>query len=159
MTMEKAANWTKAASAAALLSVLPLAAVIIGCGLPRFGDSQEPSVSEDTPTADAAPIRAGWVLVLRDGDLHLLAGHWERQVTHTGDYWTGALTRDGSVIGLRRADDGGSSLVRLEVGETRSLKTAEFALGPGAPDGGPIRGYLAVSPDAEHVLVGNVLIG
>ena len=40
--MEKAANWTKAASAIALLSVVSLAAVLTGCGLPRFGDSQEP---------------------------------------------------------------------------------------------------------------------
>ena len=156
--MEKAANWTKAASAAALLSVLPLAAVIIGCGTARFGDSQEPSVSEDTPT-DAAPLRAGWVLVLRDGDLRLLSGHWERQVTHTGDYRTGALTRDGKVIGLRRADDGGSSLVRLEVGETSVTTTAEIALDVELPDRMLRPGYLVVSPDAEHVLVGNLLIG
>ena len=146
MTMEKAANWTKAASAAALLSVLPLAAVIIGCGTARLGDSQEPSVSGDIPTADAAPIRVGWMLVLRDGDLHLLAGQWERRVTHTGDYLTGALTRDGKVIGLRRADDGGSSLVWLEVGETAVTKTAEFALDLELPDRVLRTGYIAVSP-------------
>ena len=97
--------------------------------------------------------------MLRDGDLRLLSGHWERQITHTGDYWTGALTRDESVIGLRRADDGGSSLVRLEVAESSVTKTAEFALDLEPPDRGPLRGYLVVSPDAEHVLVGNLLIG
>ena len=150
----------KAASAIALLSVVSLAAVLTGCGLPRFGDSQEPSVSGDTPTADAAPIRAGWVLVLRDGDLRLLSGHWERQVTHTGDYRTGALTRDGSVIGLRRAEDGGSSLVRLEIGDNSVTKTAEFALDLELPDRVLRAGYLAVSPDDEHVLVdGHLLIG
>ena len=159
MRMEKAANWTKAASAIALLSAVSLAAVLTGCGLPRFGDSQEPSVSGDTPTADAAPIRAGWVLVLRDGDLRLLSGHWERQVTHTGDYRTGALTRDGKVIGLRRADDGGSSLVRLEVGVSSVTTTAEIALDVELPDRMLRPGYLVVSPDAEHVLVGNLLIG
>ena len=160
MTMEKAANWTKAASAAALLSVLPLAAVIIGCGTARLGDSQEPSVSEDTPTAAAAPIRVGWMLVLRDGDLNLLAAQWERRVTHTGDYLTGALTRDGKVIGLRRADDGGSSLVRLEIGDNSVTKTAEFALDLELPDRVLRAGYLVVSPDDEHVLVdGHLLIG
>ena len=69
-------------------------------------------------TSPFLQVRAGWVLVLRDGDLRLLARHWERQVTKTGDYWTGALTRDGSVIGLRRTDGGRSKLVRLKIDES-----------------------------------------
>ena len=159
MMVDKAGHAAKAASAIVLLSISSLAAVLTGCGLVGSGDSPPASVSETTRAADAAPARAGWVLVLRDGDLRLLSGHWERQITHAGDYWTGALTRDGSVIGLRRADDGGSSLVRLEVAESSVTKTAEFALDLEPPDRGPLRGYLVVSPDAEHVLVGNLLIG
>ena len=143
----------------ALLSTSSLSAVLTGCGLVGSGDSPPALVSETTRAADAAPLRAGWVLVLRDGDLRLLSGHWERQVTHTGDYRTGALTRDGKVIGLRRADDGGSSLVRLEVGETSVTTTAEIALDVELPDRMLRPGYLVVSPDAEHVLVGNLLIG
>ena len=158
MTSDRATSAVKAAKMAALLSVLPLAALLAGCGLARFGDSQEAS-GPDRIHTDAAPIRSGWVLVLKDGDLRLLAGHWERQITDTGDYWTGALTRDGSVIGLRRVDGGGSSLVRLEVGETSITKTAEFPLSWELPDRGSRHGYLVVSPDAEHVLVGHLLIG
>ena len=157
MMVDKAAKTAKAASVTALLSISSLSAVLTGCGLVGSGDSPPASVSETTRAA--APIRAGWVLVLRDGDLRLLSGHWERQITHTGDYWTGALTRDGKVIGLRRADDGGSSLVRLEVAESSVTTTAEFALDVELPDYGPWPGYLVVSPDAEHVLVGNLLIG
>ena len=158
MTSDRATSAVKAAKMAALLSVLPLAALLAGCGLARFGDSQEAS-GPDRIHTDAAPIRSGWVLVLRDGDLRLLAGHWERQVTHTGDYRTGALTRDGKVIGLRRADNGGSVLVRLEVAESSVTETAEFALALELPDRALRPGYLVVSPDAEHVLVGNLLIG
>ena len=158
MTADKAANVPRAASAAALLFVLPLVSAIVGCGLPGSGDSPRASVSEDAQTDDADPTRAGWVLVLRDGDLRLLAGHWERQVTHTGDYWTGALTGGGSVIGLRSADGGGSSLVHLEVGETAVTQTAEVALAREPPDWGPYPGYLAVSPDGTRVLAGGVLV-
>ena len=85
MRMEKAANWTKAASAIALLSVVSLAAVLTGCGLPGSGDSHRLQ-SRGHPHRRRRSDRAGWVLVLRDGDLRLLSGHWERQVTHTGDY-------------------------------------------------------------------------
>ena len=88
----------------------------------------------------------------------MLAGHWERQVTKTGDYWTGALTRDGSVIGLQRTDGGRSKLVRLKIDESTITQTTEFAVNLDLPDGGPRHGYLVVSPDAEHVLVGNLLI-
>ena len=95
---------------------------------------------------------------MRDGDLRLLAGHWERQVTHTGDYWTGALTRDGSVIGLRRDGNQGHLLVQLEVGEGSVTKGAEFALDLELPNRGPRPGYLVVAPDAGHVLVGNLAI-
>ena len=156
MMVDKAAKTAKAASVTALLSISSLSAVLTGCGLVGSGDSPPASVSETTRAA--APIRAGWVLVLRDGDLRLLSGHWERQITHTGDYWTGALTRDGKVIGLRRADDGGSSLVRLEVAESSVTKTAEVALARKPPDWGPYPGYLAVSPDGAQVLAGDILV-
>ena len=158
MTADKAANVPRAASAAALLFVLPLVSAIVGCGLPGSGDSPRASVSEDAQTDDADPTRAGWVLVLRDGDLRLLSGHWERQVTHTGDYRTGALTGGGGVIGLRSTDGGGSSLVHLEVGETAVTQTAEVALAREPPDWGPYPGYLAVSPDGTRVLAGGVLV-
>lgn len=157
MTIEKKAPKFRTAAAGALLLLLTVAAVVTGCQLGPFGGSQasdEAAVRDDTP-----PLRAGWVLMLRDGDLRLLSGHWERQVTHTGDYVTAVLTRDGDVIGLRRLDDGGSSLVRLQVDETSATTTAEFALDLELPDYRPIRGYLVLSPDGEHVLVGNRVIG
>ena len=146
----------KALRAAVLLIVLLFAAATVGCGLARFEDSSDQAGAEESVVA---PVRAGWVLVLRDGDLSLLAGHWERQVTHTGNYWTGALTTGGSVIGLRRDDGGRSSLVRLEVGESTITQTVEFTLDSELPDGARRSGYLLVSPDAEHVLVGNLVIG
>ena len=144
--------------AAVLLASLPLAAAIAGCGLVRSGDSQDASDLGGIPAADAAPIRDGWILVLRDGDLVLLAGHRERQITHTGNYWTAALTRDGSVIGLRAADGGGSSLVRLEVGESTVTQTTEVALALERPDWAPDPGYLAVSPGGARVLGGNAVV-
>ena len=140
---------------AALLALLPFATAIVGCGL---GDSRQSQDFDEGNSADAAPVRDGWVLVLRDGDLRLLAGRLERQITHTGDYWTGALTRDGSVVGLRAADGGGSSLVRLEVGESTVTQTTEVALALEPPDWGADPGYLAVSPDGSRVLAGNALV-
>ena len=139
--------------------VLLLAAAIVGCGCARFGDSDEASTPAGIRDFTVPPVRAGWVLILRDGDLRLLAGHWERQVTKTGDYWTGALTRDGSVIGLRRMDGGRSKLVRLKIDESMITQTAEFEVNLDLPDGGPRHGYLVASRNAEHVLVGNLLIG
>ena len=156
MPADNSVNRLRTAVAAVLLALLPLAAAIVGCGL--GGDSRQGRGLDEGSSADAAPIRAGWVLVLRDGDLWLLAGHWERQVTHTGDFWTGALTRDGSVIGVRSADGGGSALVRLEVGESTVTQTTEVALAREPPDWGPYPGYLAVSPDGTRVLAGGVLV-
>ena len=152
MPADNSVNRLRTAVAAVLLALLPLAAAIVGCGL--GGDSRQGRGLDEGSSADAAPIRAGWVLVLRDGDLWLLAGHWERQVTHTGDFWTGALTRDGSVIGVRSADGGGSALVRLEVGESTVTQTTEVALAREPPDWGPYPGYLAVSPDGTRILAG-----
>ena len=156
MPADNSVDRLRTAVAAVLLALLPLAAAIVGCGL--GGDSRQGRGLDEGSSADSAPIRAGWVLVLRDGDLRLLAGHWERQVTHTGDFWTGALTRDGSVIGVRSADGGGSSLVHLEVGETAVTQTTEVALAREPPDWGPYPGYLAVSPDGTRVLAGGVLV-
>ena len=137
--MEKA-RYRGRTRAAVLSVVLLLAAAIVGCGCARFGDSDEASTPAGIRDFTVPPVRAGWVLVLRDGDLRLLARHWERQVTKTGDYWTGALTRDGSVIGLRRTDGGRSKLVRLKIDESMVTQTAEFEVNLDLPDGGPRHG-------------------
>ncbi len=118
--------------------------------------SQEAPAADGTGVDGTPPDLNGSILVSRDGDLHLLEGRSERQLTESGDYWTGVLTKDGDVIALRLLDDGGSSLVRLAVGEgtytnvaTLNWQPAELALP---------HGELLVSPDEKHVLVGNLIV-
>ena len=89
---------------------------------------QEIPIAGSIGVDEPSPTRGGSILVFRDGDLHLLEGRSERQLTDSGNYWTGVLTRDGDIIALQRADDVGSSLVRLEVGESTVTKTDVAAL-------------------------------
>ena len=149
---------TKETRASVLLSTLLLASVLAGCR------TASPVLDQVAPTPGSAgvdespPARAGLILLYRDGDLHILDGQSERRITHSGDYATGALTPGGDVIALRRADDGGSSLLRLEMGEGTVEMTAEVSLSWQPHDQIQRPGYLSLSPDAEYVLIGLLLI-
>ena len=170
------------ARAITLLSVGLLMLALTGCGLGRLGESVESSdagsIGADGPTTAGSvprsgaleepsdreserpdsPDWAGQILVLRDGDLHLLEGQSEHQLTDSGDYWTGFLTRGGDVIALQLVDDGGSSLVRLEVQEATVTKTPEAALSRQPSEYSSRHDYLLPSPDAEDVLIGRSVI-
>lgn len=148
----------KATCTCVLLSIFLLALALAGCRAASPVLDQGASPPESTAEVESPPARAGLVLVYRDGDLHILDGQWERRITHSGDYATGALTRDGDVIALRRTDDGGSSLVRLEVSQDTVTTTAEVTLGWQPHDQIRRQGYLLPSPDAEDVLIGLLLI-
>ena len=139
------------------------ALLIAGCGDALFrGDHEcaELDANDQTPLSESSglnanapvPPRAGRVLIIRDGDLHPLEEQSERQLTHSGDYRTGALTRDGSLIAIRQADEG-PSLVRLEVEASKVTETTYVALNRLEILDRMRLDDLVPSPDAEHVLV------
>ena len=105
------------------------------------------------PGDEPPPRQAGRVLLVREGDLYLLEGRSERRITDSGDYWTGVLTEDGAIVAANWTGDGGSLLVRLEVSASGVERTAEVRLRSQPDDQGPQHGYVALSPNGDHIVV------
>ena len=135
------------------LAALLVAFSVVGC---RHGPSEtdQPTPTPETePTVVSTPERAGKILVLRDGDLHLLEGQSEHRITQSADYATGMLTRDGHVFAIRQTGKESYSFVLIEIAAGAVSTTAEHPLAHPLPDRIEPSGYLLPSPDGKDVLV------
>ena len=144
---------TRKASSIALLCALSLFSA------PCTTESSEDAELSTILPKDSSPSRAGLILVSREGDLHVLEGKRERQVTDSDYHWAGVLTHDGAIVVAQGSDDRGSSLVELRFDESEVTETTQITLNWEPSDRIPRHGYIATSPDTEHVVVRDIVIG
>ena len=144
---------TRKASSIALLCALSLFSA------PCTTESSEDAELSTILPKDSSPSRAGLILVSREGDLHVLEGKRERQVTDSDYHWTGILTHDATIIAVRESDDRDTSLVQLRFDESEVTEATQITLNWNPSHRIPRHGYIATSPDAEYVAVRDVVIG